>query len=571
MKTFIQTIGLVLIIAFGAHLFVNPPIQSQETIELVQPNSLKWWHDAVTYQVWVRSFQDSDGDGVGDLAGLTSKLDYLKSLGVNTLWLSPIFESPSYHGYDTSNFYLIAPDLGSMDDYYAFIGKAKAKGMHIILDIAFNHVSEYHPWFQKSLTKETPFDDYFVWKKNIPGNYGRPWSDVEDPTAVWHKKPERDDYYYGVFGWTQPDLNLKNIDVKDEINHIASFWLNKGVDGFRLDAVRYLIEDGGIGKQADTSSTHKFLKDFTAHVKSVKPDAWVIGEAADNTRAVARYYKNGKSIDSTFDFAFGNVVASSLDRAPINQETKYREKMQRQKASLHALWDVFKERAHAKVPSTFYAAFLNGHDSDRLAHSLNGNMTQAKIAASLLLTAPYAPFLYYGEEIGMTQKDSGDDMYRRALMQWDDSANAGFNQTGNRWLDDADTFYWLKDFTPWWKNYWQNLPNKQTQTVSGQINDPRSLLAHYQQLIQLRKDNPIIRQPDSIHLINNFTNVWLVRYTKGQDNLWIVINLDSEQDTVLELPEELTGTFTNLISQQPINLAEKVTMDKGQIMVLKTK
>lgn len=195
--------------------FKSSQISAQDSIQLIQTASSKWWNNAITYQIWVRSFSDSDDDGTGDLIGLTQKLDYLKTLGVNTLWLSPIFESPSYHGYDTSDFYAIDPDLGTMDDYEDLIEKAKALNIRIILDITLNHVSEYHPWFQKSLAKDPVYDDYFIWKKNLPSNYGRAWNKTEESTAVWHKKEERNDWYYGVFGWTQPDLNYKNKAVVD--------------------------------------------------------------------------------------------------------------------------------------------------------------------------------------------------------------------------------------------------------------------------------------------------------------------------------------------------------------------
>ena len=528
----------------------------------------KWWHSAITYQIWVRSFYDSDGDGIGDLNGVTAKLDYLNELGINTLWLSPIFESPSYHGYDTSNFYEIDPDLGTMADYEYLIEQAKVRNIRIILDISLNHVSEEHPWFQKSLAKDPFYDKYFIWKEKLPTNYGRAWDDTKDPTAVWHKKKDRDEWYYGVFGWSQPDLNYKNKKVVKAAKDIATFWLEKGADGFRLDAVRYIIEEGGIGKQADTASTRKFWKKFAKHVRRIKPDAFLVGEAFDNTRKIAKYYQKGKGFDSVFDFSFGNIIANSLDRTAINEEPIYNKKKRGKKAKLDSLWSVYQERAHAKVPASFYGALLSSHDSDRLSVNFKGDVKKAKIAASLLLTGPYMPYIYYGEEIGMQQQASGDDMYRRAIMQWDDSKSAGFNQTNQLWLDNGDYFYWLENFSPWWHDYWKNLPDRKSQNVAFQLTKSDSLLAHYKKLIAIRKNNPIIQRPDSIHLVENFTHVWLMQYTKGHDSQWVVINLDTEQDVIVELPSELDGRFINHMTGQVVTLAQQYRLMPGETLVL---
>jgi glycosidase len=540
---------------------------SKKSIELIH-STHKPWQNAITYQVWVRSFYDSDGDGTGDLAGLTAKLPYLNDLGIDTLWLSPIFESPSYHGYDTSNFYKIDPDVGTMVDYEQLISAAKALNIRIILDISLNHVSEYHPWFQKSLAQDSIYDNYFVWSKELPAGYGRAWGEKEDPTAVWHKKEERDAWYYGVFGWTQPDLNFKNEAVVEEVKKIATFWLAKGADGFRLDAVRYMVEEGGLGKQADTTATHQFWKDFTAHVRDINPEVFLVGEAFNNTRAIAKYYQNGKGFDSTFDFSYGNIVANSLDYSAINQEEDYDKKNRAKQTNLDGLWNVFQERAYAKVPASFYGTFLSGHDSDRLAGGFNGDIAKAKIAASLLLTGPYMPYIYYGEEIGMQQKAGSEDVYRRAIMQWDDSESAGFSQSNELWLDNGEYFYWLEDFAPWWKDYWQDLPNRASQNVAAQLSQADSLFTHYKKLISLRKNSPILQRPDAIHLVENFTHVWLVQYTQGENSQWVIINLDTEQDTIVELPSELNGDFTDHMTDNIITLENQYGLLPGETLIL---
>src|SRR5205085_5554719 len=238
--------------------------------------SAEWWNGAVVYEVFVRSFSDSDGDGKGDLAGLIKKLDYLNDgdpststdLGVDAIWLMPIFASPSYHGYDTTDYESINPAFGTSADFDAVIAAAHQRGIKVILDLVLNHTGSGHPWFVDSAASPaSAHRNWYVWSATDPG-WTPPWGGGGD---TWHFL--NGSYYYGVFFSGMPDLNYRSQAVGDEMKRIAKVWLDRGADGFRLDAARYLIENGSGGGQEDQPETHAFWKEFSAYVRSVKPSA----------------------------------------------------------------------------------------------------------------------------------------------------------------------------------------------------------------------------------------------------------------------------------------------------------
>ncbi|MBP8228456.1 MAG: alpha-amylase, partial [Pararheinheimera sp.] len=234
---------------------VETPAAVPQTVAQSAQATNPWWQDAVFYQIWPRSFYDTNGDGTGDFKGIEAKLPYLQDLGINAIWLTPMFEAPSYHGYDFTEFYQVEQDYGSMQDFEQLVQAAKAKNINIILDLVINHISDKHEWFQRSAKGEAPYKDYFVWRDELPSDgWGPAWSTEVKPEAVWHYNEERKAYYYAAFGASQPDLNLKHPDVIAEMKKMAKFWLDKGVAGFRLDAVRYVQEDGP-QQRADTQGT----------------------------------------------------------------------------------------------------------------------------------------------------------------------------------------------------------------------------------------------------------------------------------------------------------------------------
>lgn len=411
---------------------------------------MPWWNDAVFYEIFVRSFYDSDGDGVGDIQGIIDKLDYLndrdpltdEDLGISGIWLMPIMESPSYHGYDVVDYFQIDQEYGTEDDLRQLIEAAHARGIRVIVDLVINHTSNQHPWFLEAVDPDSPYRDWYVWSEENPG-YRGPQSQ-----KVWHATD--DGYYYALFWDGMPDLNLENSEVTDSVYEISRFWLeDMNVDGFRLDAIKHLIEDGQL--QENTPATHQWLGAFHDFYKSVNPDAFTVGEAWTGTQQVVDY--TGDEVDIAFQFDLAEDIISG-SREGIGSLIK---------------------KTHREVIESFpngqYATFLANHDQNRVMSQFNGDPGAAKIAASILLTSPGVPFLYYGEEIGMVGVKPDEDI--RRPMQWSDSEpGAGFT-TGRPWRQ-PDREYVVTN-------------------VAGQTGDPDSLLSHYRSLIHLRNQSEALR------------------------------------------------------------------------------
>jgi alpha-amylase len=414
-----------------------------------------WWRDRTFYEVFVRSFADSDGDGIGDLRGLTQKLDYLNDgnpatttdLGVTALWLMPVAASPSYHGYDVTDYRAIEPDYGTADDFRALMNAAHARGINVVVDLVLNHTSSEHPWFTDSETPGSRHDDWYVWstasKPPFAGPGGNP---------VWHKDGNR--FYYAYFWEGMPDLNLRNPEVTTALDDVADFWLNDlGVDGFRLDAARHLIEDGRTLQ--NTPETFAWLAAFREHVHTTKPDALVLGEDWDPTMISSRYVREG-ALDMDFEFDFADAIGGSI------------------RSKDAGAYRAAETEIQAGYPPDGFATFLSNHDQNRILTQLGGDTASAKLAANLLLTSPGVPFVYYGEEIGMT--GSKPDERIRTPMRWDTTqATAGFT-TGSPWEA-------LGDDPP-------------GTDVATESTDPASLISTYRDLIHLRASHPALSHGD---------------------------------------------------------------------------
>lgn len=526
-----------------------------------------WWHSTIFYEIWPRSFHDSDGDGSGDFQGMTNKLDYLVNLGVTGIWLTPVFEAPSYHGYDFQDFYQVESDYGTMADFEHFIAQAHQRNIKVILDLVLNHISDQHQWFIKSANKEAGYEDYFIWREQRPAQgWGTPWSGESNPAAVWHWNETRKAYYYGAFGSSQPDLNLTKQEVIDELNRLATFWLEKGVDGFRLDAVRYAVEEGGYPLQADTQGTIDYWTMFTQHVKSIKPDAMLVAEAWADLKTVGRYRDNGKGLDSAFDFDFGNVVIDilnpqvkqSADFGTLSENTLTQNR--------ENLWANLKARK-AAAPLHYFSPFLTNHDQNRIMLSLDNGVAKAKIAASLLMTTPGTLYLYYGEEIGLSQYQTGDDQYRRAIMQWEDTPSAGFNSTGEFWLDQAKWFPWMQNHQGWFANYWKTLQDTGF-SVAAQTQNPSSLLNHYKRLIQVRNDNPALQLPQEIRYypVDN-NNVWLIENRSESKSVWVAVNLSPTQTAEFSVPANLKGERVDQVSGLPFTIGDRLSLEPAGVLI----
>lgn len=450
-------------------------------------DELPWWNDRVFYEVFVRSFYDSDGDGVGDLRGLIEKLDYLNDgdptttddLGVTGLWLMPVMESPSYHGYDVSDYYQIAADYGTNADFAALIEAAHARGIVVIVDLVVNHSSTDHPWFVASAEQtDLAYAEYYIWADEDPGYRG------PDGQQVWH--PYGDRYYYGLFWGGMPDLNYENPAVTAEMEEIARFWLeDMGVDGFRLDAVKHIVEEGQ--SQQNTPSTHAWMQGFNDFVKSVAPDALMVGEIWSGSINIAPYVPN--SVDLAFEFDLASTIVDAVRR--------------RSSDALRAI----QTKALDLFPPGQYAAFITNHDQDRVMNAFRGDVGSARVAASLLLTNPGVPFLYYGEEIGL-QGQKPDERIRTPLP-WDNTPETGGFTTG----------------TPW-----QSLDaSAATVNISDQLDDPESLLSHYRALIHLRNAEPALRRGDMTLVNSTQRPVYSFLRHTGEEVLLVVINLNHKE------------------------------------------
>lgn len=409
-----------------------------------------WWNDAVFYEIFVRSFYDSDGDGIGDFQGIIEKLDYLNDgdpntnddLGITGIWLMPMMESPSYHGYDVTDYYATEPDYGTMEDFEALLDAAHARGIKVIIDFVMNHSSSQHPWFTQSSNDQNGYRDWYIWSDTHPGFSG-PWGQ-----GVWHFNSG--EYYYGLFWGGMPDLNYSHPPVKEELFNIAEFWLDKGVDGYRLDAIKYLDEDGSILE--NTPETFQLLEDFNDLYKANNPDAFTVGEVWSNTASILPYIQNDR-LDVCFEFDLAYSIINGINGnnpAPI---------------------DAHFQTIQAGYPRLQYATFLTNHDIDRIYSQIGNDPLKMKLAASLYLTMPGIPFVYYGEELGMT--GTGDHRNIRRPMQWANEVNAGFSSA-----------------TPWaalGNNY-------QTNNVEDMQGNSSSLLRHYQKLIHIRNASAPLRR-----------------------------------------------------------------------------
>ena len=417
-----------------------------------------WWNDAVFYEVFLRSFYDSDNDGIGDFQGLIQKLDYLNDgdpntdtdLGITGIWLMPMMESPSYHGYDVSSYFAVEQDYGSMADFEELLDSAHARGIKVIIDFVMNHSSTQNTWFTQSANNQNGFRDWYVWSNTNPGFSG-PWGQ-----NVWHNWGGN--YYYGLFWGGMPDLNYSHPPLRSAMFSVAEFWLDKGADGFRLDAIKYLDEDGTVLE--NTPETFQILEEFNMVYKTKNPDAFTVGEVWSNTASILPYVQNDR-LDVCFEFDLANAMING-----INQNTPSSISNQLQ-------------TIQATYPKLQYATFLTNHDIDRIFSQFGNDEDKMKQAASLYLSLPGIPFIYYGEELGMTGTGAHENI--RRPMQWTAGPNAGFS-TQSPWY-------------PIGTNYPSN-------NVTSMESNPNSLLSYYKKLIHLRNDHAPLRKGYLLSLDN---------------------------------------------------------------------
>ncbi len=496
----------------------------------------EWWQKAVVYEVYPRSFADSNGDGIGDLNGITSHLDYLKDLGVDAIWITPFYPSPQVDfGYDISNYHAIDPRYGTLADFDRLLEEAKKRGIRIVLDMVLNHTSDQHPWFLESKSSRSNAKaDWYMWHDGKDLEPPNNWQSIFGHSA-WQLVPERGQFYYHAFYKEQPDLNWTNREVRNAMYDELRFWMKKGVAGFRLDAVTSLFEDPQFrdepiarpGKNAfgepilnrqytdNLPECHDVFRELR-QVTNEFPGGVLIGETyLPNVAELEKMYgAHDDELHLPMDTQFGFTKLSA---------DAFRQKLREAETGLNGHMPLF---------------FFDNHDNPRsLSRYGDGphNPAIAKLLATLLLTPRCAALLYYGQEIGMVNndpkrkedvqdpvgrtgwpKDKGRDG-ERTPMQWDSSANAGFSTAKTTWLPAA--------------------PNYKERNVAAETTDPDSLLNYYKALLRLRKTNAALRDGDFALVNESDKNVLAFVRTAGGKSVLVALNLTSKPQTVsFDLP-----------------------------------
>jgi oligo-1,6-glucosidase len=512
-----------------------------------------WWKEAVVYQVYWRSFFDSDGDGIGDLQGVIEKLDYIKDLGVDVIWLNPCFDSPDVdYGYDIRDYYSIMEKAGTIENWKNLLQGVHDRGMKLIMDLVVNHTSDQHPWFKESKSaKDNPKRDFYIWH---PGKNGGPpnnWRSYFTP-STWEFDEGTNEYYFHSFAAEQPDLNWENPALREEVYKMMRFWLDQGIDGFRLDAIALLKKQEGFPDAKDPNDisyltnnpgVHTFLQELNEKVLK-HYDVFTVGEVAfaGPVEGVKYVDENRNELHSLFHFEV-------CDEMPEWDLQRFRDIQNRWYSGM---WG-----------KGWNSQFLNNHDHTRQVTRYGNDgefrVQSAKLLATMIHTLPGTPYIYQGEEIGMTGvKYPSVDDYRdiafhnkfaeevlkgrdaeevleelrplardnsRSPMQWSDSEHAGFTK-GEPWIRVN-------------KNYKEI-------NVMNELKNPDSILFYYKKLIQLRKENPVMVYGLYKDLSNGDQKVYA--YTRELDSeCWIIILNHSEENTRFDVPETLFSKETQLI------------------------
>ena len=467
------------------------------------------WPNAVTYEIFVQSFYDTNGDGIGDLNGVTAKLDYLKSLGVEAIWLMPISPSPSYHKYDVTDYRGIHSDYGTEEDFKRMVQEAHNRNIKVVIDLVINHTSAEHPWFKEAVAHpEGPYRDYYVWaqRDSIADQISKKEVALDsDNITQWHSADSTDQLYYGFFWGGMPDLNYDHQPLIDEIFDIGKFWLkDMDVDGFRLDAAKHIFTDDR------PQDNHRWWELFRAEMKKIKPDVFLLGEVWADAEIVGPYLQG---LPALFNFDVGRGIIDA-----VNQEQGG--------ALLTQILEI--QNAYRQInPEYIDAIFITNHDQNRIASELSGNQQKIKLAASLLLTLPGSPYIYYGEELGMLGVKP--DEHIREPFNWgpDDE-----DQGETNWI------------TP------KHTTDETVAPLSKQASDSSSMYHHYRTMIQMRNDQPALTYgtmipQDAPAMLSSFLRV------HEQDSLWVVHNLSGNA-------QEMERQFLNI---------DEVLFHNGEISV----
>ena len=517
-----------------------------------------WWKDAVVYQIYPRSFADANGDGIGDLPGIVSRLDYLSSLGIDAVWLSPVYRSPQFdNGYDISDYRDIDPIFGSMEDMRTLIREAGARGIRILMDLVLNHSSDEHAWFQAAKRDpHSPYHEYYIWRDGKPGT---PPNEMRAGyRSAWEWVPEAGQYYFHQFSVKQPDLNWENPALRAELYDMIRFWIDEGVGGFRLDVVDQLGKDPDHGITFNGPRLHEFLREMRREA-FVKPDLLTVGEAWSADIDSAKLYSDPKGSELSMVFQFEPFLLDQTGRekwdlAPL-PFLQFKEVVNRWQTGLSGCgWN---------------SLFWENHDLPRIVSRFGDDGTyrtqSARMLAILLFGLQGTPYIYQGQELGMTNVRFPLEAYQdietlefsrerlargmkpedilpsihaksrdnaRTPMQWTDGENAGFT-TGTPWLPVN--------------------PNHKEINVELEERDPESVLHCYRKLIRLRREYPVFRNGHFRLLLPEDESIFAYTREDGASALFVLCNFygreiadplaDKERGTLLiaNYPDEKPG------------------------------
>ncbi|CAH1201399.1 Oligo-1,6-glucosidase [Paenibacillus plantiphilus] len=548
----------------------------------------KWWKESVVYQIYPRSFMDTNGDGIGDLKGITSKLDYLHDLGVDVIWICPFYKSPNDdNGYDISDYYAVSEEFGTMEDFEQLLAEAHRKGIKVIADLVLNHTSDEHPWFVESRqSKDSPKRDYYIWRKakennEPPSNWGSFFGG-----SAWEFDEQSKEYYLHIFNRKQPDLNWENPLLIEELHRMVRWWLDKGLDGFRIDAINHIVKmenypDAEAPAHEKIVSAHHFFSNLPKvhdHIQNLNRevlshyDIMTVGEAANTGPEEALLYvgEDRDELNMVFHFEhlgmdFGNEGLEGWEKTPW------------QLSQLKEIINQWQIKLHNKG---WNANFWSNHDQPR-AISRFGNdqefrIESAKLLATLMFMLEGTPYIYQGEEIGMTniKFDSIDDyrdsvtqyFYRQAQqegwaedrimraihqssrdnartpMQWNDHSHGGFT-TGTPWM--------------------QVNPNASWINVESAEKEPNSILNYYKKLISVRKEHLVAVYGKYEPILPDHSSILAFTRTLGNEQLFVVMNFSATL-AHLEIPEALADkSFELLLSNVESDTAE--TLAEGRL------
>lgn len=529
---------------------------------------MNWWKKAVVYQVYPKSFNDTTGSGVGDLAGITEKLDYLKELGITVIWLSPVYESPGDdNGYDISNYEQIDPAFGTMEDMEQLIAEAKKRGIYIVMDLVVNHTSDEHEWFEEAKSsRDNPYRDYYIWRDPVDGGVPNDLQSTFGGSA-WEYSEETGQYYLHLFSKKQPDLNWENPAMRQDVYQMMNFWLDKGIGGFRLDVIDLIGKQPDQLVTADGPKLHDYLQEMNEATFGHQ-DVLTVGETWSATVQNAKQYSNPDGSELSMVFQFEHILLDQQDDG--------------EKWDLKPLNLVDLKRTLAKWQTElgdegWNSLFWNNHDTPRIVSRWGNDgeyrQESAKLFAILLHLMKGTPYIYQGEEIGMTNYEmaSLDDIYdiesinmyherlaagyseadiltsinakgrdhARTPMQWrGDQAHAGFT-AGQPWIPVNDNFTEI--------NVAQNLAEKD------------SVFATYQQLIQYRRDHDIVVKGDFQLLYPDHPAVFAYK-RQWQDDAFVVFANVSEEEQTVDVAEL---SLNDVI----INNYDEVTVRDGQLIL----